>query len=342
MRAYRLLEWQRSPELSELPVPEPGPGEVLVRVGGAGACHSDLHLMGFPPGILPLSLPFTLGHETAGWVEETGPGVKELYEGDAVAVYPAWGCGRCHRCLLGAENYCQVQRFGQGMGHDGGLAEFLLVPSSRYCIPLAGLDPLAAAPLTDAGLTPYHAVKSARDQLERPGSTALVIGVGGLGHVAVQILRTFVATQVLALDTESEKLDLARRLGADEAIRTGPDAMDAVKFVTGDKGVDAVFDFVGTEESLNFGASVLAPQGRLTLIGAGGGSVPFSFFGFPRAATLTSIAFGPIGDLVEVLELARQGRIAVETTAFPLARVSDAYQELSRGGIKGRAVIVPE
>ena len=167
MRALRLKSWKSDAELTEVPTPEPGPGEVLVQVGAAGACHSDLHLMHeFEPGTLPWSPPFTLGHENAGWVHALGDGVTGLDVGQPVAVVGAWGCGRCARCLAGLETYCEdpasapVPGGGGGLGLDGGMADYLLVPAARHLVPLPdGLTPVQAAPLTDAGLTPYHAVR---------------------------------------------------------------------------------------------------------------------------------------------------------------------------------------
>ena len=193
MKAYRLLEWQRPAELVEVEVPEPGPGEVLVRIGGAGACHSDLSVMDWPAGQLPYPVPFTLGHENAGWVARTGPAVDGVSEGDQVAVYGPWGCGTCRQCIQGNDTFCELWRRpgrarGGGLGRDGGMAEFMLVPEVRYLVPLQTLDPIQAAPLTDAGLTPYHAIKTSLPVLA-PGSTAVVIGVGGLGQMAIQILR---------------------------------------------------------------------------------------------------------------------------------------------------------
>src|SRR5215207_2250731 len=193
MRALRLLEWKSEPELVDIDEPEPGPGQVVVKVGAAGACHSDLHLMhDFDAGALPWGPPFTLGHENAGWVHALGAGVASVEVGQPVAVYGPWGCGRCERCRLGAENYCEnpaaapVPGGGGGLGLDGGMAEYLLVHDARHLVALPdGLDPVHAAPLTDAGLTPYHAVRRSWPKLA-PGTTAVVIGVGGLGHVGVQ------------------------------------------------------------------------------------------------------------------------------------------------------------
>src|SRR5262249_17924609 len=186
MRAYQLVEWQQPPELrDDVPVPEPGPGEVLVKVGGAGACHSDLHVMEWPPGFLPYELPFTLGHENAGWVGAGGPGGKGWAPGEAVAVYGPWGCGRCRNCRRSLETLCErageLKAAGGGLGRDGGMAEYMLVPDPRLLVPLGELDPRDAAPLSDAALTPYHAIKLVLHTLV-PGTSTVVIGVGGLGH----------------------------------------------------------------------------------------------------------------------------------------------------------------
>lgn len=212
MRAYQLAEWQQAPVLRDVPVPDLGPGQVLLRVGAAGACHSDLQIVEFAAGFVPWQPPFTPGHENAGWVAATGAGVTGLDEGDAVAVYGAWGCGRCKPCRLSAENACEhaaeIGSRGRGLGRDGGVAEYMLVPGARLVVPLGELDPVDAAPLTDAGLTPYHAIKQALPT-QAPAATAVVIGVGG--HLAVQILRAITAARVVALDVRDDKLAPARR-----------------------------------------------------------------------------------------------------------------------------------
>src|SRR5579875_2800233 len=236
MRALRLMEWKSEATIVEVEDPRPGPGQVVVRIGGAGACHSDLHLMhDFAGGLLPWGPPFTLGHENAGWVHELGEGVTHLSVGQPVAVYGAWGCGDCPRCQMGAETYCDnpaaapVPSGGGGLGLDGGMAEFMLVPAARLVLPLPeGMDPVHAAPLTDAGLTPYHAVRRSWAKLA-PGSTAVVIGVGGLGHLAVQVLKATTAARIVAVDTRAEALDLARQYGADLTLESGADTAAALR-----------------------------------------------------------------------------------------------------------------
>ncbi len=229
MKALRLNAWKSDPVLEDVSVPEPSPGEVLVQVGGAGACHSDLHLMHeFEAGMLPWSPPFTLGHENAGWVHTLGSGVTGFEPGQPVAVVGAWGCGSCAHCRAGLETYCErpdlapVPGGGSGLGLDGGMADYLLVPSARHLVALPdGLDPVQAAPLTDAGLTPYHAVRRSLPKL-LPGSTALVVGGGGLGHLGVQVLKALTAARVIVVDPRSSARDLALGSGADAATGAGP------------------------------------------------------------------------------------------------------------------------
>ena len=218
MRAVQLVAWQQPAEVREVPKPAPGPGEVLLRVRAAGLCHSDLHLMHWPAGTVPYELPFTLGHEVAGTVAALGDGADGIDVGESVLVYGPWGCGRCPRCSLGEEHLCERRDLrrgtGCGLGRDGGLAEYVVLPSPRLAVPIGDLDPVAAAPLADAGLTPYHAVKRALRDL-RPGSTAVVIGVGGLGHVAVQLLRALSGCRIVAVDRREDALDVALDAGAD-------------------------------------------------------------------------------------------------------------------------------
>ncbi|HWM96021.1 MAG TPA: alcohol dehydrogenase catalytic domain-containing protein, partial [Streptosporangiaceae bacterium] len=222
MPAVRLLGWQSEPELVAVPAPEPGPGEVLVKVEAAGLCHSDLHLMDWPAGTVPYTLPFTLGHETAGTVAAIGPGARGVAEGDRVLVYARWGCGACWPCLQGMENLCETPAgdlggHGGGVGRDGGLAEYMVVPSARYLVPIPDLDPVAAAPLADAALTAYHAIKRWLPAL-RPGATAVVIGIGGLGHMAVQLLRALSNARVIAVDIRESARRLALEAGVHAAV----------------------------------------------------------------------------------------------------------------------------
>lgn len=348
MRALRLMEWKSDPVLVELDEPVPGAGQVVIRVGGAGACHSDLHLMReFESGLLPWAPPFTLGHENAGWVHAIGSGVTGLQEGQPVAVYGPWGCGNCVRCRLGIENYCEnpaaapAPMGGGGLGLDGGMAEFMLVPSSRHLIPLPeGLDPISAAPLTDAGLTPYHAVRRSWAKLT-PGTTAVVIGVGGLGHLGVQILKATTAARIIAVDTRAEALALATECGADRTVVPGPDAVADIRSATEGRGADVVLDFVGSESTMTLGAAAARMLGDLTIVGIAGGTLPVSFFSVPYEVSIQTTYWGTRPELVEVLDLGARGLVRPRIVTYGLDTSMDAYRAMEAGRLEGRAVVVP-
>lgn len=347
MRALRLLDWKSEPVIVEVDEPVPGPGEVVVRIGGAGACHSDLHLMhDFEAGVVPWGPPFTLGHENAGWVHALGEDVTGVEIGQAVAVYGPWGCGTCPRCLLGIETYCErpdlapVPSGGGGLGLDGGMAELMLVPNARLIVPLPpGLEPATAAPLTDAGLTPYHAVRRSWPKLV-PTATAVVIGVGGLGHLGVQALKATTAARIVAVDSRPEALDLAIASGADIAV--APDlAPEQIRDATEGRGADVVLDFVGVDATLALGASVGRPLGDLTIVGIGGGTLPVSFFSVPYEVSIQTVYWGSRPELVEVLDLGARGMLSPRVTLFSLDTALDAYRSMAEGRLEGRAVIVP-
>lgn len=348
MRALRLLEWKSDPVLVEVEDPVPGPGQVVVRVGGAGACHSDLHLMReFEGGLLPWGPPFTLGHENAGWVHALGEGVRGLEVGQPVAVHGAWGCGTCERCRVGMENYCEnpaataAPMGGGGLGLDGGMADLLLVPDARHLVALPeGLDPVQAAPLTDAGLTPYHAIRRSWPKLT-PGSTAVVVGVGGLGHLGVQILKATTAARVVAVNSRAAALELAADCGADTTVAAGPEAAAEVRATTGGRGADLVLDFVGSESTMALGAAVGRMLGDLTVVGIAGGTLAVSFFDVPYELSVQTTYWGSRPELVEVLDLGARGLVAPRITTFPLDRALEAYRAMEAGQLEGRAVIVP-
>ena len=345
MRAFQLVAWQMPPELREVPVPEPGPGQILLKVGGAGACHSDLHLMTRPAPKRPVRIPFTLGHENAGWVEKLGPGATGFAAGDAVIVYGPWGCGNCKNCRMSMENYCEnaggIARGGGLGGYDGGMAPYLLVPSTRFLVPLGSLDPREAAPLTDAALTSYHAIKRSLHLLGA-GSTAVVIGAGGLGQMAIQLLRALsAAAMIIAVDTASSKLETAKRLGADEGLLSDDEVAKRIKDMTGGQGANLVIDMVGVNSTLQMAAQVARTLGHLTIVGLGGGALPVNFSSPAHECSVASPYWGSITELMEVVSLAQAGKIRMLVEHFPLERVAEAYRLLHGGKINGRAVITP-
>jgi propanol-preferring alcohol dehydrogenase len=342
MRAIRLTAWEQPAQLVDVSEPEPDPGEVLVRVAGAGLCHSDLHLMHWRAGSLPYELPFTLGHEVAGTVAALGPGADGLEVGEPVLVYGPWGCGRCRPCSVGAEHLCDGERTarGAGLGRDGGLAEYMVVPSPRLTVPLDGLDPVVAAPLADAGLTPYHAIRRELELL-RPGTCAVVIGVGGLGHVAVQLVKALSPARVVAVDRREEALEVAARSGADAALPASGLVTAQLRAAAGGRGAALVVDCVGSDETLALAAGAVAPGGHVSVLGLAGGTFPMRFGAVPLETPVIFSNWGTREELAEVVALARAGAIAVETERVPLAAVPAAYERLAAGGSCGRLVAVP-
>jgi propanol-preferring alcohol dehydrogenase len=345
MRALQFTQWKQPPELREIPDPDPKPGEVVIKVGGAGACHSDLHVMDeFDEGMVPFELPFTLGHENAGWVHALGDGATGFEIGEPVAVYGPWGCGRCARCRVGMENYCvksaEIGAAGGGLGRDGGMADYMLVPDARLLVPLGDLDPVQAAPLTDAALTPYHAIVRSRDQLGA-GTSAVVIGAGGLGHMAIQILKAITSATVIVVDQRQDALDLAASIGADHTVQSGPDAVEEIRGRTGGLGAELVLDLVGVDATLQLAAATVRTLGELTLVGIGGGSLPVGFFTVPYEASVSTTYWGSVTELMDVITLARKGDITAHVTTFGLSDAVDAYDQLRDGQLRGRAVITP-
>lgn len=339
MTAYRLTGWQQPPEFVEVPVPTPGPGEVLLRVGGVGLCHSDFIFMDSPSGYLPYDLPFTLGHEIAGWVADAGPGVAGLADGQAVAVAGIHSCGRCRWCLRGADNYCVDGWKGRGYGEDGGLAELIAVPA-RELVPLPTLDPRHVAPLTDAGTTSYHAVKKVLPKLYA-GCTAVVIGVGGLGAYAVQWLRLLSGARVVAVDVSEQRLALARSLGAHETVPGGDGGAGRLGALLGPDRAAGVFDFVGTDDTAALALGAAATMGAVALVGAGGGTAAVRWLGVPFECDVFIPQAATIADLHEVVALAETGAVRVEVEQFGFADAPEAYRRFRVGELTSRAVVLP-
>ena len=344
MKALQYTAIGKPPEIREVPAPEPGPGEVLVKVTAAGVCHSDEYFMSLPSEEFEFPLPLTLGHEGAGIVAGLGAGALGVKEGDSVAVYGAWGCGRCRACATGAENYCTnavaMNVVWPGFDAPGFMAEYVIVPSPRHLVPLGDLDPVRNVPLTDAGLTPYHAIKPSLSKLV-PGSTAVVIGAGGLGHLAIQMLRALSPAQVIALDIGDDKLGFAREVGAHAAFPSDPSAIEAVRDLTGGRLADAVFNFVGIQATADLAAKLVGHYSDIVMVGLGPGAIAVGLGTIPRGASVRTPVWGTLPELIEVLDLARSGAIKVETERFSLEDGPQAYERLHARTLRGRAVLVP-
>ena len=340
MRAYQLLRAGQMPEIVEIPIPEPGPGQIRLRTAGAGLCHSDLVTAQVDP--FPFPLPMTMGHEATGWIDKLGEGVEGLNIGDAYGVYFPWGCGQCGPCGHGAENVCDRANTipGFATGRHGGMAEYIIVDSPRHLVPLGDADPIAAAPLMCAGITTYHAIDQSLPLL-RPGSAAVVIGVGGLGHIAIQILKARTSAKVIAVDNQTAKLDHARALGADAAFLGGADTAAAIREATAGLGAALVMDFVGTDATLAMGVQVLAHGGALQIIGVGGGTLPIRFHEMPRDSRVTLPYAGTIPDLQGVVQLHSSSQLHPDVTRITFDQLEETYRLMDSGQLKGRAVLVP-
>jgi propanol-preferring alcohol dehydrogenase len=220
------------------------------------------------------------------------------------------------------------------------MAEYMLVPGERLLLALGDLDPRDAAPLTDAALTPYHALKRSLHKLV-PGSSAVVIGAGGLGHMAIQLLAALAPAQIVAVDRSPEKLALAREVGATVTVEAGEDAAAQVREATRGRGAQLVLDLVGGDDTLALGAQVASFESDLALVGIAGGTFPLSFFSQPYECAIATTYWGSAIELLEVIELARAGHIHAHVERFPLDRVTDVYDRLRGGEIDGRAVVCP-
>ncbi|POB09721.1 NAD(P)-dependent alcohol dehydrogenase [Sulfobacillus sp. hq2] len=316
--------------------------DVIIKVGGAGVCRTDLHILEgvWKDALANPVLPYTIGHENAGWVEQVGSGVKHLKPGDPVILHPLMSCGLCPACRAGQDMHCIAGRFPGLDGTDGGYAEYMKT-SVRAVVPLSpDIDPVALAPFADAGITAYHAVKKLVPLLY-PGSFVVVIGVGGLGHFAIQILRALTPAKIIAVDTHKARLAFAERLGAHYGVLAGSDG--GLKDVVGiaPRGADVVFDFVGEHCTPAVAPSMLAKGGTYSVIGYGGQvSTPTLDF-VNREINIVGNLVGTYNELVELMELHRQGRVSISAQQYPLVDAPDVLKMLDRGEIMGRAVLVP-
>ncbi|MDX2376222.1 NAD(P)-dependent alcohol dehydrogenase [Microbacterium sp. LRZ72] len=344
MKAVQYREIGKGPEVVEIDVPEPGPGQIRLKITAVGLCHSDWFLMDLPEEQYSYGLPLTLGHEGAGVADKLGDGVQGVQLGASYAVYGPWGCGLCHACAQGAENYCpHAAAMGiapPGLGAPGAMAEYMIVDDARHLVALGDLDPVESVSLTDAGLTPYHAIRAAQHKLYA-GSTAVVIGAGGLGHVGIQILRAISPARVIAVDLNEDKLALAAEVGAHETLISGPETAAKIRELTGGLGAEAVFDFVGAQPTLDMSREAVAIDGYIHIVGIGGGVLPTGFFSTPFGAAVRAPYWGTRNELMEVLDLARVGAVSVHTERYGIDDAVTAYGKLHEGTVRGRAVVVP-
>ncbi|MCW2820611.1 MAG: adh [Marmoricola sp.] len=341
MKAVRLHGYDQMPVVDEVPVPKvSGPLDVVVRIGGAGVCRTDLHVIeGQWQQAMSPSLPYTLGHENAGWVEEVGSAVTNVAVGDTVILHPTPTCGLCRACRAGDDMHCTESSF-PGLDSDGGMAEYLLT-SARACVRLdPETQPEDVAALADAGITAYHAVRKAIPLLH-PGTTAVVVGAGGLGHIGIQCLLATTATRVVVVDPNPAALELATELGAHHTVQAGDSVVDAVKELTDGEGAEVVLDFVAEKGAENSSFAMTRPGGSDFVIGYGGTlSIP-TLDVISTERNIIGNIVGTYNELAELMVLAQRGLVTLHTRTYPLDAAPDALRDLEAGKIRGRAILVP-
>jgi propanol-preferring alcohol dehydrogenase len=356
MRSMRLLAEGQPLREESLDMPHLGPRSVLVKVGAAGVCHTDIHLIS---GAYDLGegrklsatgggtlLPLTPGHEIAGSVEDLGTevGGTGFKKGDQVVVYPWIGCGACRKCLAGRENVCEGRPAFLGFMKDGGYSEYVLVPDARYIIRSDGIDSTQSATLACSGLTAFSAIR--RCAL-RTDDLLLVVGAGGLGTAAIQIAKKTTGARIAVADIDDAKLELAARLGADHIFNTAKmdakDLVSGVRGLNGGRGADAVIDFVGKPTTVSLGVRLLGHEGKLVLVGLMGGGVQLPLPMLPLLGAQVIGSFtGSLAELAELVQLARRGLVApVVTASYGLAEANEVLSKLERGEVQGRAVLRP-
>jgi NAD+-dependent secondary alcohol dehydrogenase Adh1 len=336
-----LHEFHATPVVDEVPEPKINdPFGVIVRIGGAGVCRTDLHIIdGQWDAAMGTPLPYTLGHENAGWVHEVGSAVTNVSPGDTVILHPTPTCGLCRACRAGDDMHCENSSF-PGLSTDGGMAEYLLT-SARACVKLdPETKPQDVAALADAGITAYHAVRKAIPLLY-PGTTAVIIGAGGLGHIGIQCLAALTATRIVVVDRNPEALKLAEQLGADVTVTADGGQVDAVKDLTNGQGADVVLDFVAEQGAEMDGWNMTRPAGSYYVIGYGGTLHIPTLDIISTERNIIGNIVGTYNELAELMTLAEGGKVTLHTRTYPLTAAADALADLDAGRVRGRAILIP-
>jgi NAD+-dependent secondary alcohol dehydrogenase Adh1 len=341
VKAVRIHGYHQQPVVDEVPEPSvKGPLDVVVKIGGAGVCRTDLHIIeGQWDAAMHPALPYTLGHENAGWVHEIGSAVTNVAVGDTVILHPTPTCGLCRACRAGDDMHCTDNSF-PGLSHDGGMAEYLLT-SARTCVKLdPKTQPADVAALADAGITAYHAVRKAVPLLY-PGSTAVVIGAGGLGHIGVQCLAALTATTIVVVDRNPDALKLASQIGAHHTVVADGTQVEAVRELTGGRGAHVVLDFVAEQGAEADGWAMTGGGGSYFVIGYGGTMQVPTLDIISTERNIIGNIVGTYNDLAELMALAEGGRVTLHTRTYPLDAAADAFADLDAGRVRGRAILVP-
>ena len=341
MKAVRLHGYHEQPVVDDIPEPTvQGPLDVIVRIGGAGVCRTDLHIIeGQWAEAMGVGLPYTLGHENAGWVHAVGSAVTNVQAGDTVILHPAPTCGLCHACRAGQDMHCSDSSF-PGLDSDGGMAGYLRT-SARACVKLdPQTRPQDVAALADAGITAYHAVRKAIPLLY-PGTTCVLIGAGGLGHIGIQCLAALTATTIIVVDRNPDALKLAEQLGADHTVVADGGQVEAVKGLTGGRGAEVVLDFVAEQGAEYDGFAMTAPAGSYYVIGYGGAVNIPTLDIISTERNIVGNIVGTYNELAELMVLAQAGKVTLHTRTYPLEAAVDAFHDLDAGRVRGRAILVP-
>lgn len=341
MKAVRLHHYEELPKVEEIAEPEiTGPLDVIVRIGGAGLCRTDLHIIeGQWKEKSGVTLPYTLGHENAGWVHAVGSAVSNVAAGDTVIVHPLITCGLCRACRAGDDMHCINSTF-PGISVDGGMANFLKT-TARAVVKLdPSLAPKDIAALADAGLTAYHAVKKASAHLY-PGTKTVVIGAGGLGHIGVQCLKALTPTEIIVVDRSPEALELTRNWGADHMVLADGNQVAKVLEMTDGHGAEAVIDFVGEKGAEQDAVRMLRRAGSHYIIGYGGNLNVPTIDIISTEINFIGNLVGTYNDLAELMTLTAQGKVTLHTAMYPLDAAIDAIHDLDSGKLRGRGILIP-
>jgi NAD+-dependent secondary alcohol dehydrogenase Adh1 len=341
VNAARLHEYHQALKLEQVDEPKAtGPLDVVVKIGAAGLCRTDLHIQeGQWAEKSEVELPYTPGHENAGWVHEVGPAVTNVEVGDTVIVHPFISCGLCTPCRRGDDMHCVNGSF-PGINRDGGFAEFLLT-SARSVVKLdPSLEPASIAALADAGLTAIHAVKKAIPVLGA-GTKAVVIGAGGLGHIGIQCLKAYTPTEIIVVDPSEKALALAEEMGADHTVQADGSQRDTVAELTDGMGAQAIIDFVGENGAIEDGIAMIEDGGFYYVIGYGDNIDIPTIDVISREISFIGNLVGTYVDLQDLMTLTAQGKVTLHTTTYPLDAINDAMADLDNGRLQGRGILIP-
>ncbi|HEY5855638.1 MAG TPA: NAD(P)-dependent alcohol dehydrogenase [Aldersonia sp.] len=341
MRAVRVVGYHTNLELAEVPIPEPtGPFDVIVKIGGAGVCRTDLHILeGQWAEKTQVQLPYTIGHENAGWVQAVGSAVTNVTEGDKVIVHPLITCGLCRACRSGDDVHCESNSF-PGIDTNGGYAEYLKT-SARSVVKIDdSLEPADVAALADAGLTAYHAAAKAARRLG-PRDKAVIIGAGGLGHIGIQVLEALSPAELIVVDRNPDAVKLALSIGADHAVVADGSQVEQVLELTDGHGAEVVVDFVGEGGATGEGVRMLRRAGDYHVVGYGENIDVPTIDIISTEINFIGNLVGSYNDLCDLMALAARGAVTLHTAKYALDDFQSAITDLDNGNVRGRAILVP-